>query len=510
MRFDRVVLLCITVFAPGAAALASDGHYLAAEDAADEVRRVASMVVEYHPDPFAVSSRDVFEQRVAELLGREGPVSIGRQFFDLSSLLALIADTHTQLHPMPDSPGFERTYPLRFRQFSDGLYVVAGDEHYRDIIGARIDRIGGIPAGDVLAKLAAAAIGESPERRVVFAESYLYIPESYVTLGLADENDLVELEIETIAGERRLVTLDHTWNRRWDSFGWDALNPFLPKELLTVHDVLGTEAPFYLRKIDDNYWFTFLDDGRTMYMQVNMPFAKEDGESPMEFHLRWISALHESEVETLVIDLRNNPGGSINLGEPIPGVLAEQYFDHPTLRGVAVLISTDTVSAGSVLAARLEGAIRPVFIGTPTGSAPNLALNPVKETLPHSKFQVSVSRERYIATRESDTRRAVYPDLEWDNTFDDYAYGRDSALELAKTVDRETRKRIYAGSSVNTPWLRRSQTKSSHQEDGHLCARDCCFRTEVAVAAATCNAFCGQLLDPRHGKTSEWNVFENP
>ena len=91
------------------------------------------------------------------------------------------------------------------------------------------------------------------------------------------------------------------------------------------------------------------------------------------------------------------------------------------------------VSAGSVLAARLEGAIRPVFIGTPTGSAPNLALNPVKETLPHSKFQVSVSRERYIATRESDTRRAVYPDLEWDNTFDDYAYGRDSALELAKT-----------------------------------------------------------------------------
>lgn len=359
---------------------------------------------------------------------------------------------------MPDTPGFERTYPLRFKVFEDGLYIIAGNEHYRDIIGSRIVSIGGIPSDEALGRLADAAIGENAPRRLVFAESYLYVPESYAAVGLASKDGTVWLEIETSAGDRRRIELDHTWDRRWDEFGWETLNPFLPGELLTVHDVFGTQPPFYLQNIDDNYWFTFLDGERYMYLQVNLPFPKEDGESPMDYHLRWIQALRESDVEVLIIDLRNNPGGSINLTEPISGLLAQQYFVHPTLRGVAVLISTDTVSAGSVLAAKLESAIRPVFIGTPTGSAPNLVLAPKEEILPHSRFQVSVSRQQYIATRESDTRRAVYPDLYWDNTFDDYANGRDKALELARTVDKDLRTKVYAGTSVYTPWLRPSQS----------------------------------------------------
>ena len=458
MRISRVSLLFALFVSINAPVNASDAHYLSAEAAADEVRQVVSMVLEHHPDPFAVTSRAAFEQRADELLAREGPISIGQQYFDLSSLLSLVADTHSQLHTMPDTPGFERTYPLRFKLFEDGLYVIAGDEHYRDIIGTRITSIGGIPADEALGRLADAAIGESDLRRTVFAESYLYVPESYAAVGLAGKDGTVRLEIETAAGDRRRVDLNHTWDRRWDEFGWDTLNPFLPGELLTVHDVFGTEPPFYLQHIDDNYWFTFLDDERYMYLQVNLPFPKEDGESPMDYHLRWIQALRETDVEVLVIDLRNNPGGSINLTEPISGLLAQQYFDHPTLRGVAVLISTDTVSAGSVLAARLESAIRPIFIGTPTGSAPNLNLEPRKEILAHSGFQVSVSREQYIATRESDTRRAVYPDLAWKNTFEDYASGRDEALELARTVDRDLRTKVYAGTSAYTPWLRPSQS----------------------------------------------------
>ena len=458
MRISRVSLLFALFVSINAPVNASDAHYLSAEAAADEVRQVVSMVLEHHPDPFAVTSRAAFERRADVLVAREGPISIGQQYFDLSSLLSLVADTHSQLHTMPDTPGFERTYPLRFKLFEDGLYVIAGDEHYRDIIGTRITSIGGIPADEALGRLADAAIGESDLRRTVFAESYLYVPESYAAVGLAGKDGTVRLEIETAAGDRRRVDLNHTWDRRWDEFGWDTLNPFLPGELLTVHDVFGTEPPFYLQHIDDNYWFTFLDDERYMYLQVNLPFPKEDGESPMDYHLRWIQALRETDVEVLVIDLRNNPGGSINLTEPISGLLAQQYFDHPTLRGVAVLISTDTVSAGSVLAARLESAIRPIFIGTPTGSAPNLNLEPRKEILAHSRFQVSVSREQYIATRESDTRRAVYPDLAWKNTFEDYASGRDEALELARTVDRDLRTKVYAGTSAYTPWLRPSQS----------------------------------------------------
>lgn len=457
MRISPVFLVFAPLVLLGLPAFATDDKFLSAEAAADEVRQVVSMVLEHHPDPFAVTSRAAFDLRVDQLLARKGSIPVGQQYFDLSSLLALVADTHTQLHTMPDTPGFERTFPLRFRLFDDGLYVIAGDEYYRDIIGSRIISIGGTPTDKALGRLADAAVGESDVRRAVFAESYLYIPESYAAMGLASDDGMVRLEVETSTGERLCVELDHTWRKRWDEFGWDTLNPFLPAELLTVHDVLGTDVPFYLEHIDDNYLFTFLGDERYMYLQVNLPSPKEHGESPMEYHLRWIQALRESDVEVLIIDLRNNPGGSINLTEPIPGLLAEQYFVHPTLRGVAVLISTDTVSAGSVLAAKLEGAIRPVFIGAPTGSAPNLNLDPKKDILPYSRFEVSVSREQFITTRESDSRRAVYPDLRWENTFADYANGQDRALEMAKTVDKDLRKKVYAGTSVYAPWLRPSQ-----------------------------------------------------
>ena len=297
MRIARIVLL-LALFVPmGHPADAWGARYLSAEEAAAEVKRVAAMVLEHHPDPFAATPRAAFEQRVDQLLARKGPVAIGQQYFDLSSLLSLVADTHTQLHTMPDTPGFERTYPLRFRRFADGLYVIAGDEHYRDIIGARIVSIGGVPAGDALERLAQAAIGESDERRTVFAESFLYIPESYTAMGLAGRDGTVKLDVESLDGGRRSVTLDNTWDRRWDEFGWDTLNPFLPKELLTIHDVLGTAAPFYLQHIDDNYWFTFLEDERYLYLQVNLPFPKDGGETPMEYHLRWIHALRESEAD---------------------------------------------------------------------------------------------------------------------------------------------------------------------------------------------------------------------
>ena len=70
---------------------------------------------------------------------------------------------------------------------------------------------------------------------------------------------------------------------------------------------------------------------------------------------------------------------------------------------------------------------------------------------------MSVSHERLIATRESDTRRAVVPDVRWNNTFEDYANGRDEALKLARTVDKDMRTSVYGNTSAHTPWLRSSQ-----------------------------------------------------
>jgi hypothetical protein len=422
MRNLRGLLLSLTLAVAGmlpAPSMATDQIFLTEDQAKEEIKQVVAMIMRYHPNPFAVTRKSEFYRLADDLLTKSGNVSIAEHYFNLSSLLATTFDTHTQLHVTKETPAFAATYPLRFRLFPEGLFVIASDEHYLPLLGKRVVQIGDRDALAVMDDLARFAFGEHELRRRVYSESFLYLPETYA---------------------------------------WDSLNPFLPEELISIHEDRSTEPPFYLQHLDDNYWFQFLEDGKYMYLQVNLPFKKEHGETPMEFHLNWIHALHESEARVLIIDLRNNPGGWINLTTPIPGLLAEEYFSHPTLEGVAVLIGPDTVSAGSVLAAQLEDAIRPVFIGAPTGSAPNLYLEAESQVLPHSKLEVSVSREELITHSRADHRRFIAPDLAKESFFSDYVEGRDSVLEAAKNINKETRRQAYSGSSSYSPWDRSSQT----------------------------------------------------
>ena len=217
----------------------------------------------------------------------------------------------------------------------------------------------------------------------MFAEMHLYVPETYAFLGLISDDGSVELEIEQSDGTHLPRRLTETWDRGLADFGWDTLNPFIPEDLLTVHDVLQTEPPYYQRRLDQNVWFEFLDDEKTtMYLQINKQMAPEDGPESIDIILDWATTLWRSEAERLIIDVRNDPGGNIFLGNTISGMLPELYVNHPTLAGIAILLGTDTVSAGTILVAQLERTVAPVLIGDPSGSSPNMFLSADKTILP--------------------------------------------------------------------------------------------------------------------------------
>jgi hypothetical protein len=72
-------------------------------------------------------------------------------------------------------------------------------------------------------------------------------------------------------------------------------------------------------------------------------------------------------------------------------------------------------------------------------------------------LEISVSREELITQRKADRRRFIAPDLAKENLFVDYVEGRDSVLEAAKNINKETRKQVYSGSSPYSPWVRPSQ-----------------------------------------------------
>jgi len=462
LRLFYTVSLLGLLTAPASAA--DDANLLGNRQALEEVELVVSAIRQHHPNPYHATPRVEFEAEAQKLRDRAGPVSVARQYFDLTQLASLVSDTHTQFHITDETPGFDTSFPLRFRLFPDGLYIIAGDEHYRDLIGQKVLSIGGADPQTVIDRLARHAPADNWPRKRVFAEVFLYLPESYAYLGLSDAEGGVQFELLDRKGQRSHVRLDHTWNKGYADFSWDTQNPFIPNELITLHQALGGEVPFYQSKLGDNYWFRFLDEEKKyLYLQINQQFEKSEGQTAIEFHLEWARALLDAKTEVMIVDLRNDPGGSINVANPLPALLSEIYFDHPSMRGVAVLFGTDTVSAGTVILGQFENTIRPILIGQPSGSSPNMYLNATKQVLPWSKLQFEVSTDVYVSTREADTRAYVAPDIPMALSFDDYLHGRDPLLDYAKTINKELRTQIYQSASPYDPWRRGSQRAALEQ-----------------------------------------------
>jgi hypothetical protein len=460
MHLLRNLLLTGTFIGLIAASSAQAGSEptLSAQEAREELKLVVDAILEHHPNPFHAVTEAQFQAEVKKLADRQGPVLVAHQYFDLMKISSLIFDTHTQFHISEDTPGFESSFPLRFRLFPDGLYIIAGDKRYKDAIGKRVVAIGGQAAAEVIERLSHHSPADNWPRKRVFAEVFLYVPESYQYLGLTNAQGKVELELVNSSGERSMLELSHTWDKGYADFSWDTQNPFLPTDLIGVHQVLGGEVPFYLRNLADNYWYQFLEeDHKYLYLQINQQFDKSEGQAAIEFHLEWARQLLDSKTEVMIIDLRNDPGGIVNVANPIAALLSEIYFDHPNMRGVAVLFGSDTVSAGTIIIAQLEDSIRPILIGAPSGSAPNMFLNAAKQVLPYSKLKFEVSTDVYVSTREGDTRAFIAPDIPMALTFDDYLQGRDPLLEYARTVSKDLRTEIYQSASPYDPWKRDTQ-----------------------------------------------------
>lgn len=434
--------------------------YLSETEAREEVRIVVENILRYHPNPFHVTSKEVFYAEVDKLTTREGDIPIAHQFFALAKLASLIFDTHTQVHIADETPGFEASFPLRFRIFPDGLYIIAGSEAYRDAIGKKVVSISGHRPDDVLDNLAQHAFCDNLPRKRVFAEIFLYMPETYDVFNLKTSSGTIELRLEDLQGQQSTVELTETWAKGYADFSWDRLNPFMPQELLTAHDVWQTKMPFYLQHLSDNYWYQFLDDEQKyMYIQINQQAEKDDKHS-LEFHLEWTKALWEAKSEMVIVDLRNDPGGTTTIGSGLPSFLQNMEFSHPDMRGIVVLFGLDTVSAGTILIAELESALWPVMIGAPTGSSPNMHLNAYKMMLPHSSFELEVSQMAFISVRDKDPRAYIAPDIPLELSFEDYAQGRDPLIEMAKTLTKEQMGAYYEGATPFTPWTRHSQEKA--------------------------------------------------
>jgi len=390
-----------------------------------DITETAVTIREHHPRPFREISAEDFDQAL-EILLRDVPDLTDKEIIvRLAALVALIDDGHTRLsiprqhpeislefgHTATTAPEYEalafRQLPVAFEKFEDGVFIIAASAEHAELIGQEVTAVDGMPIDDALATVQAITFAENSQLDALMGVDRLTLPEALVALGISESAESVTLDL--------------------GNGGRSTLKPLPGSQYDWVTSFSIGSLPLRLENPEEKFWAEHIADGNFVYMQMD---EITDGDIPLaEFVENTLAQAEENDAK-LVIDIRNNFGGSGGLNKTLVMSLIQSEELNQYNR-TFVLTGRRTFSAAQMLVNELEQYTRVSLVGEPTGSRPDHFGDPKKVRLEHSGLTLRVSRLHWSSYGAFDDREASSPDFPAAWTSGDYFSGDDPALELA-------------------------------------------------------------------------------
>lgn len=418
MRRSAVVALLLACW-PLALCMGQDSGRPAAEAAGSADERAArwredlaflvSELPKRHKNAFFKCSKEAFEAAAARLDGELAGLSDVQINVRLMMLAAMLGDAHTNV----GSAGRLHSFPILPYWFADGLVVVAAGAEQRELIGARVVKIGDMDAEEACGKAEAVFAFENRATMRDRSPRYAMMGEVAEAVGLtADAKRMtVTLKPRAPEGAERSVVLE--WMK--------------PGENYVGLETDNAKLPLYRQRRGTANWCEWLEKERVVYFQYAR-CGDEAGQTVAEISQKVMGMIEEKGAERLIVDLRNNGGGnSALLNAFIFDLKSTVIGQRPG--GVIVLIGRRTFSSAELNAAALKNRVGAVLIGEPTGQKPN-AYGEVKTfQLPRSGLNVQYST-KFFRTEEGE-RESLEPDVLVELRSEEFFAGRDPVMEKA-------------------------------------------------------------------------------
>ena len=389
-----------------------------------------------HPAPY---------HRIPEAQFRTAAQSLERDLAHLSAeqvalrmmaIVALAHDGHTRLQPGGRVFRRERAFPLRIERFTDGFYVVATLPAERSLLGARVERLGGVPVQAAWDSVLTISVGDNLFGRMTGVVLLLTMPEVLTGLELSTR-DSIRLDVMLASGRaatRTIPALASGAEMRWmRGFGGPAN--------ATASLPAGPPATWDLAFQNRNLPYWFVRQGNLLYAQINQTLDSRDSvlangvRDTMSFaglaH-RIFALVDAGGIERLVLDLRYNGGGDNSLVRPfIDGIVMRPQLNR---RGALFVITgRQTFSAALNFTSLLEDRTAGIFVGEPPGGSPRHYGDNTGFVLPNSKLPLRVATVTWdLGVSPTDVREVMEPDLWAPARFVDYKVGRDGALDAIR------------------------------------------------------------------------------
>ena len=464
----------------------------------EDLAFLAAELPKRHRNAYHKVSKATFDSAVSAIDMRLPQLNDHQSAIALASLVALVGDGHSRMTlPLNPGTGFDRAHtgtlppndsslfmnhlPIKIASFPEGLFVRAATAEYKDLIGARILRIGRMRADSAMEAIRPVVHYDNEMGFEFLAPTMLTIPEVLQAFQVEGTTAFVTIVLETREGVRRTVKMP-------------AVPLFGAPEFIESRSLLAN-VPLWERDLSSWYWMKYLPQERVLYVQYNRVNSAEE-ENIVDFAARMRKTFAESGAQKLVIDLRHNPGGNGNTMRPMLMALLRDSAINQFGR-FFVLIGRETFSAAQFLVNDLEHASNVLFVGEPTGGSPSSYGDSRKFRLPNSGLTVRASTIYWRDANPDEKRPATPPDFAVPLTAADYFSGVDPVLNAVVAYDVETGPLTL---------IRRVQKEGGWPQAMRLCWRFGGDSTLPRAVGAEAMVFCGNLLNESgHPKVAiEW------
>jgi hypothetical protein len=383
-----------------------------ADAAAAELDELVRLLEQTHPEPYHSVSRSEFRAALDAYAADLPQLNDSEAVVGMMRVWALLSrdgrDGHQFALPVDEHAG--PILPIRVYEFADGLHVTAAAAPHETLAGARITAIAGVPVDEVLAAVEPLVPRDGPSTVPAFRPILLLRTDVLAGLGIVGEGP-VELDVELADGSGRTVALDPM---PLDAY-LDWAGAFGMSQLPSNPDLayLVASAPFTARLLD----------GGVAHLRYRFIAAPDLAEVR-----GWLEA---GEVDRMVLDLRQNPGGDNTTFAPLLALVRDFAATHPG--ATAVLTDRITFSAAANLATSVARATDAIFVGEPMGGGLNFwdDVGWVELRSLPVPMRVAVSTRWWEFADTGDPRLTIEPDVLVPVAAADHFAGHDPALEAA-------------------------------------------------------------------------------
>jgi hypothetical protein len=417
-RLVFIFLLIIPQFSYSQRAL-TDKQWI--EDLDYMIIRVDSI----HPNLYANIYIEQMQERAKELREKVPMLSDNEIIVELLKIVTAIHDGHTRLHGKNLT---KKWYPIRIEKFSDGYYITAITKEHSKFIGAKILAFNNQPVEYVFDKLKEITPHDNSYGQDYFAPMYLTMTSILSGFHIIKSSDDLLIVSVKIKGQKdEMLALNSTEFQAGDDLSWFWRDYAVPGNeyvnILSVDSIL----PLYLKNYKQPFWYDFIKENNTVYFAFN-ECVNDENNNFESFNNKLWSYIDSVKAKYLIIDLRNNFGGT---NSRIMS-LVHQIIKHDSINkkgNLFVITSKKTFSAAVDCATWIEFHCKPIFVGEPTGAAPNHYADPDFSYLPNSKILLMISKYYWQDSWPWDSRKCIEPTIKVDLSSVDYFNYKDPAID---------------------------------------------------------------------------------